>query len=288
LKLASELIEFLGSEQNKLLAEAWGEPDAAPVILLHGAGQTRYAWGVTARALANAGWRAYALDMRGHGDSDWHPQGHYALGHYVADLLAVCRQIEQKPALVGASRGGLTALLSSGVAESPVFSSFKLVDVTPRLETSGVQRILKFMRAHLDGFADLDEALTSIADYLPERKPTTGKSGLLKNLRRHRDGRYYWHWDPRLLDHIGHIDSDQVRLMLEAAAQLTIPTLIVRGRMSDVVSESAVRELLARVPHARYVDVKGAGHMVAGDRNDVFSESVCEFLTAAAVSSGSN
>ncbi len=152
--VASELIEFSGSDQNKLVAEAWGEPDAAPVLLLHGAGQTRHAWRGTARALASVGRRAYALDMRGHGDSEWHPRGHYTLEHYVADLLAVCTQIEQKPALVGASLGGLTALLSSGVSESPVFSSLTLVDVTPRLESSGVQRILKFMRAHLDGFSN--------------------------------------------------------------------------------------------------------------------------------------
>lgn len=279
----SYTLEFRGSDNNRLLAEVFGPADAPPVLLLHGGGQTRHAWGGTAQALAEKGHRAYALDMRGHGDSQWHPQGLYKLENYVDDLLAVCAQLTpestQKPAVVGASLGGITALLACGATVDSVFSSLTLVDVTPRLEVDGVARILNFMRAHLGGFANLDEAAQAVASYLPARKPGTDTSRLSKNLRQRDDGRYYWHWDPRFLDHIGHLRDDDVQNMLTAAARLTIPTLIVRGRMSDVVSESAVRELLEVVPHAHTVDVSGAGHMVAGDRNDAFTRAVCEFLT---------
>ncbi len=284
----SDLVEFSGGDKNILIAEVWGDEGAPPVLLLHGGGQTRHAWGGTASALADRGWRAYALDLRGHGDSEWHPRGRYKLEDYVADLLEVCAQIEQSPAVVGASLGGVAALMCSGLSHAPAFSSLTLVDVTPRLESGGIQRILKFMRAHLDGFVDLDEAANAIAEYRRERKPPSDRSGLLKNLRRRDDGRYYWHWDPRYLDHMGKIGAGDVERMLEATAQLTIPTLIVRGRMSDVVSESAVREFLSLVPHAKYVDVEGAGHMVAGDRNDAFSESVCEFLVMASENSSPN
>ena len=261
-----------------LVADVWGADDAPPVLLLHGGGQTRHAWGATARALAECGWRACTLDMRGHGDSDWHPQGLYRIETYVDDLLAVCEQLGQPPSIVGASLGGITALLAIEKSGAAIFSSLTLVDVTPRLEAGGVERILQFMRAHLDGFASVDEAAKAVADYLRERKASTSTSGLKKNLRRRDDGRYYWHWDPRFLDHIGHFDEAAIERMRTAARSISIPVLIVRGRMSDVVSESTVKEFLQLVPHAKYVDVSDAGHMVAGDRNDVFTQSVCEFL----------
>ena len=270
--------EFRGSEQNTLVADAWGPDDSPPVLLLHGGGQTRHAWGGTARALAERGFRAIALDMRGHGDSEWPERGNYQIETYVADLIQVCAQIGARPAVVGASLGGITSLLTVQGTESELFSSLTLVDVTPRLESRGVERILQFMRAHLDGFASIEEAARAVADYLPERKASANVAGLMKNLRERDDGRFYWHWDPRFLDHIGHFSDAEVERMLNAAARLSIPTLIVRGRMSDVVSEATVKEFLELVPHAEFVDVSGAGHMVAGDRNDAFTESVCEFL----------
>ena len=275
---AGELIEFHGSEGLRLVAERWGDPDARPVLLLHGGGQTRHAWGGTARELASRGWCSYALDMRGHGDSDWHPEGHYQLDNYVADLLSVCQQLPEAPVVVGASLGGLTSLLANETASASAYCGLVLVDITPRLETTGVERILRFMRAHLDGFASIDEAARAVSEYLPERKAMANTSGLMKNLRTHDDGRYYWHWDPRFLDHIGQPSERDVQRFLTGASRLEVPTLIVRGRMSDVVSEDTVREFLALVPHADFVDVSDAGHMVAGDRNDAFTDAVSAFM----------
>ena len=273
--VGSEQRVFEGGEGNQLSADCYGDPQLQPVLLLHGAGQTRHAWGSTARILGQKGWYAVAMDMRGHGDSDWHPQGEYSIPQYANDLQSVCDQLGQKPALVGASLGGITALVA---AESSVpYSSLILVDVTPSLEFKGVERILQFMRAHLDGFASLDDAAQAVADYLPARKPN-GQAGLQKNLRLRRDGRYYWHWDPRLLDHVGHFQPEDSQRLRAAAARLCVPTLIVRGRMSDVVSQASVDEFLALVPHAEYLDVGSAGHMVAGDSNDAFTESVAGFL----------
>ncbi|MEM7208749.1 MAG: alpha/beta hydrolase [Pseudomonadota bacterium] len=277
-------ISFDSHDGLHLAAHQWGEPRAHPVLLLHGGGQTRHAWGGTAKVLAEQGLRAIALDMRGHGDSDWHPQGQYQIENFVADLIAVCDQIGKPPALVGASLGGIVALLACWQKGADIFSSLTLVDVTPRLESSGVERVLSFMHAHLDGFASIEAAAKAIADYVPERKATGNTSGLTKNLRQRDDGRYYWHWDPRFLDHIGHMRESDIEHMQGAARAVSIPALIVRGRMSDVVSEETVQEFLHLVPHAEYADVSGAGHMVAGDRNDAFTEAVCDFLNRYPVS----
>ncbi|RYF48858.1 MAG: alpha/beta fold hydrolase, partial [Cytophagaceae bacterium] len=97
-----------------LSADAWGNPANPPVILLHGGGQTRHSWGDTAQRLADAGWYAIALDARGHGDSDWSAEGHYSIDSLASDLRAVCANLSAKPALVGASMGGMTALIAEG------------------------------------------------------------------------------------------------------------------------------------------------------------------------------
>jgi pimeloyl-ACP methyl ester carboxylesterase len=138
------------------------------------------------------------------------------------------------------------------------------------------------MVGHLDGFASLEEVADAVAAYNPHRPRPKDLSGLRKNVRLREDGRWHWHWDPAFVGGGGPIDeprsyTNEDRLEAAAAA-LTLPTLLVRGRQSDVLSQEGARQLLALVPQAGYVDVGGAGHMVAGDRNDAFNEAVQGFL----------
>lgn len=272
-------VSFRGYGGIHLVGEAWGDTRAQPVVLLPGGGQTRHAWGDTAQRLASEGWYAISLDLRGHGESDWAADGNYSLSAFVADLLAVLEHLERPPVLVGASLGGLTGLLVAGEEKADAFAALVLVDIAPRMEAAGVQRIVEFMRAHLDGFASLEEAARAVAAYLTHRPPPKDLSGLRKNLRRDADGRYRWHWDPRFVLGEQRPDaSQQPERLLAAARNLRIPTLLVRGRMSDVISEASAREFLEHVPHARYADVAQAGHMIAGDQNDLFTTAVVDFL----------
>ncbi|GAB4024054.1 alpha/beta fold hydrolase [Spirosoma koreense] len=271
--------------------DAWGDPAHPPVLLLHGGGQTRHSWGDTAQLLAEAGWYAIALDARGHGDSDWSPQGHYHLDDLARDLRSVARQLPRKPALVGASMGGLTALIAEGERphedRKPISTAIVLVDIAPRPEQKGIERIFAFMSGNQDGFASLDEAAEAVAAYLPHRPRPSDHSRLEKNLRLRRspsgDYRYYWHWDPTMLalwqQTTGPDRKQQNEERLyQAAHALTVPTLIVRGGMSDVVSDNVMAEFLDAVPHVQSVSVAGAGHMVAGDSNHAFTRAVIEFL----------
>src|SRR3990172_2658389 len=145
-------LHLTGEGEVRLRADAWGDPEAPPALFLHGGGQTRHAWGRTASALAHDGWHAVALDLRGHGESDWAPDGDYRLGAFRADLERVIAGFAKPPALVGASLGGLAILLA---AESPRFTAraVVLVDVAPRLEREGTQRIVEFMTERPGGFA---------------------------------------------------------------------------------------------------------------------------------------
>jgi pimeloyl-ACP methyl ester carboxylesterase len=269
-----------------LVADAYGPPDGRPVLLFHGGGQTRHAWGGTAAQLGDAGWRVLNVDLRGHGDSDWAEDGDYTLDAFTADVRAAALAQRAPPAIVGASMGGLSALLAIAEAPEPsrVASALVLVDVAPKLELAGISRIAEFMLGSVDGFASLDEVADAIAAYNPHRPRPTDLSGLRKNVRQRPDGRWYWHWDPRFIS--GGNPADEPRSFADsdrlddAARALRLPTMLVRGRLSDVVSEEGARHLLDLVPHARYVDVGDAGHMVAGDRNDAFNDAVAEFLAA--------
>jgi non-heme chloroperoxidase len=277
-------LEFAGAGV-RLAADAYG-PAAAPVVLLaHGAGQTRHSWDRTARAIAGAGLRAITFDARGHGESDRAPDGDYRTDAFVADLRALIAQLHAPPVLVGASLGGMTGLLLAG--EKPgLLRALVLVDITVRPEPDGVERIVGFMTAAPDGFASLDDAGRAVAAYLPDRPRPPDAAGLTKNLRQDPDGRLRWHWDPALITGPRALPGSRSQQRAIRAARATaIPLLLVRGRRSELVSEEGARELLELVPHARYVDIAGAGHMVAGDRNDVFGAAVIEFLAEIGASS---
>ncbi|MEE4361037.1 MAG: alpha/beta hydrolase [Pseudomonadales bacterium] len=256
-------------------------PTAPTVLLAHGGGQTRGAWGGTAQALAAAGHRAIMLDLRGHGESGWAPHGDYATARFAADLVAVARCLEGPVVLVGASLGGLAGMLAEGELAPGTFSRMVFVDVAPQLEPEGVAGIVGFMRAHLDeGFATLDDAADAIERYLPQRRGRRNPEGLRRNLRLGADGRWRWHWDPRFMAPSASPQGTDHRDRLERAlASIEVPVLLVRGRMSELVSEAGVAAFLRCAPHGKVVDVAGAGHMVAGDRNDAFTDAVVEFIS---------
>lgn len=272
-------LQLAGAGNLRLRAEAFGAEGAPPVLLLHGGGQTRHAWGGTAEALAEDGWGPLAVDLRGHGESDWSPDGDYAFESFAADVAAVARACAGPPVLVGASLGGIASLLAIAFHEAPA-RALVLVDVAPRIELAGAARIMQFMTARPDGFASLEEVADAVAGYLPHRERPRDLGGLAKNLRRGDDGRLHWHWDPRFMkpDASRIASPDYTSRMDDAARALRIPTLLVRGRLSDLLSEEGAQHFLALVPHARFADVSGAGHMVAGDRNDRFTRAVREFL----------
>lgn len=270
---------FSGFEGVRLVGDVRGDPDARPVLFLHGGGQTRYAWGTTAATVAREGWRTVALDLRGHGESDWAANGDYSFTAFGSDCLAVVDQLGQPPVLIGASLGGMSAMLAEGTSDRIVSSGLILVDITPKTNPEGIQRINTFMRSGLGGFATLEEAAAAIAAYTPQRTRTVNPEGLRKVLRQ-RDGRWYWHWDPLLISHERtEVVPERLSGLLEVAMRnITVPTLLVRGLLSDVVTDEGVDDLLSKIPTATAVNVDGAAHMIAGDRNDAFSDAVVAFL----------
>jgi non-heme chloroperoxidase len=272
-------LRLRGADGLMLAADARGNPGAPSVLFLHGGGQTRHSWGGTAELLAGRGRYTVALDLRGHGESDWSPERRYTVPDFAADMFAVIETLEQPPVVVGASLGGMAALLGIGEAEAPRVSGIVLVDISTSIDAAGAERIKTWMFSRPDGFASLEEVADAIAEYTRDRARARNLSGLEKNVRLGPDGRYRWHWDPGFMNGArgpGEI-GDRAR-MLRAAGRLRVPALLVRGQRSDVINLENAREFLDAAPGAVFFDVAGAGHMVAGDRNDAFSEAVRDFL----------
>jgi pimeloyl-ACP methyl ester carboxylesterase len=274
-----EQVEFEGAGV-RLVADAAGPADGQPLLFLHGGGQTRQSWGTALREASARGYRAYALDLRGHGESQWSPDGIYDLDRFADDTRAVVRALTRPPVLVGASLGGLASLIVASSAP-PVVAGLVLVDIAVRMELEGAREIGAFMTAAPDGFGSVDEAADAVAAYLPHRPRPDDTSGLLRNLRQRADGRWVWHWDPAFItvkpgrQGLGPENTDY---LATSARQLAVPTLLVRGGRSRVVSKEGAAEFLEMVPHARLADVAEADHMVAGDANDRFNEAVFGFL----------
>lgn len=253
-------------------------PSRGAVLLLHGGGQTRHSWRRTGERLARAGWTAYAFDARGHGDSSWAPDGDYSASALVADARRLVAHIGARPVIVGASMGGMTALVGEG-EHGDLATGLVLVDIVADPEPAGVARIQRFMGSAPDGFATLEEAADAIAAYNPNRPRPPSTEGLRKNLRQGPDGRWRWHWDPRFL-HEGSEPARELRTrrLASAAEKVRVPTLIIRGANSDIVSAQGVEDMLRLIPHAEVVEVGAAGHMIAGDDNDVFTVRLTDFL----------
>jgi pimeloyl-ACP methyl ester carboxylesterase len=278
---SSQTVEFAGVGGITLVADEWNRgADAGgrpTILMLHGGGQNRFSWKNTGQILADEGYHVVAMDTRGHGDSDRAPDADYAIETLTADVLKVLDAIGRPVVLIGASMGGLTGILAAESAGPDKVTGLVLVDVVPRYEKNGSARIRDFMLGNIDGFGSLEEAADAVAAYLPYRKKPRSPEGLKKNLRL-RDGRWYWHWDPAFMTAPGDDPELRTEKFEQAAIDLKIPVLLIRGKLSDVVSPEGVRHFLATVPRAEFVELSNAGHTAAGDDNDAFSEVVVDFV----------
>ena len=267
-----------GRDNLPLAIETRGPAGGPAVVFAHGFGQSRHAWARAAEALATRGWHTVSFDARGHGDSGRLADGRYALEQFVDDLRLVAGSLDAPPVLVGASMGGLLGLVAAGETRPDPFRALVLVDITPRWESEGVERMLGFMRAHPRGFASLDDAADAVAAYLPQRRRRKDRYELAQLLHRGGDGRLRWHWDPALLDTVAREGERHQQRLLDAARNIDVPVLLVSGGRSDIVSDATVAEFLEAVPHARHVEIPHATHTLAGDDNAAFTAAIVPFL----------
>jgi len=274
---------FKVSEDREIIASEWGDNVNPLVIMLHGGGQTRHSWKGVAAKIANLGFHVIAHDLRGHGESFWDSDGDYTFDAHRDDLVRIIQQLGKKANLVGASLGGMISLSLAGhEEENKHCSGLIMVDIGMRPNDEGSDRIVEFMRSGAKGFASVEEAADAVSGYLPHRERPKDISGLKKNLRLKEDGRYYWHWDPLFLTDrtgMGEVREERFKQLENSAKRITVPTLLVQGALSDILTDKEKEEFLNTVPHARFAEIQQATHMVVGDKNDIFAEAIVDFLS---------
>ena len=233
-----------------IAGDSWGDPSGPLVLLQHGGGQTRHAWRGAGQTLGEAGYHAVAFDARGHGDSDWSPDGTYGQDPMVEDLVKVVEQLGgRRPVLVGASMGGGVSLVAIGEDHVDA-TALVLVDIAPRIEPAGADKIMAFMSQKPEGFDTLDEVADAIASYQPHRKRPRNLDGLGKNVRLGEDGKYHWHWDPRF--RAGRRDFEARRARLDACARnLNLPDVAGPGRPVRRAQRGGGPQLPGAVPPQR-------------------------------------
>lgn len=269
-------LAFTGHGGITLAADGFGNPRNPPVVFWPGGGQTRRSWHHIARRLATAGLHAITMDLRGHGGSGWAPVGDYSTDAMSGDVAQVVNHLAQPPVVVGASIGGMCAAIALGECPQLAVRALVLVDIVPHAEPAGVEKIRDFMRSGTEGFASPEEAAARVNDYLPHRPPRSGDS-LRPSLRQGSDARWYWHWDPAFRNGTRSGDTT-FRRMDAAASNIQVPTLLVTGGDSEVVTSEAAQRFLRSLADGHWVEMPGATHMVAGDANTAFSAAVMDFI----------
>ena len=263
-----------------LAADIYGPADGQAVLFFHGGGQSRRSWRGPARRLGAAGYRAIAVDLRGHGESDWAADGDYLLDAYARDVEALIDQLDGPVVLVGASRGGQSALVGGSRRPGRV-ALIMLADVAPAMRDEGIDEFRGFFAASIEGFDTIDEAADALAHHLG-RERMADASGLASAMRRGEDGRLYWRWDPATVRPEFLHPPSEGEALEAAAARLRDPVVLVRAELSNIVTDASVALFRKLTPQLEVVMAHGVGHMFTGDRNDAFAETLLARLRALA------
>ncbi len=270
---------FVAPDGVRLAAHAVGPDDGPPVLLTGGMGQTRHSWRRTAEHVAASGRRAILLDLRGHGESGWSPDGGYGFARLADDLVAVTAQLGRPAVLVGASLGGKVSLAAAGYGGRQVASALVMLDTVPKTNPAGAAAVVVSLRPPADGFDSPEAAAAALARSRGQPVAPGAGAAMRRNMRVDAAGRWHWHWDPALLARDHGMRVEEALPYLEgAAARLRVPTLVARGELSQVTDDAGVAAFRALVPQLRVETVIGAGHMLVGDQNDAFAAALMRFL----------
>ncbi len=253
---------------QRVSALRWGK--ASPqLVLLHGGAQNAHTWDTVALAL---GVPLLAIDLPGHGHSDWRDDRDYWPLRNADAVAAVMREhIPAGAPVVGMSLGGLTAIRLAAASPELVVS-LVVVDVTPGVDMVKSAPIVDFVQGP-ESFADFDELLERTVQHNPTRSVSSLRRGLLHNARPREDGRWVWRYD-RLRPPGDSLDFGYLWDDLE---RIEAPIMLVLGADSGVVVADDVAQFTKRQPATRVVTVPGAGHSIQGDQPLRLAELIAQF-----------
>jgi esterase len=251
-----------GSDPRLHYLDWGGDRSGRQVLFLHGGGLTAHTWDVVCDVLQPR-YRCRAMDLRGHGDSEWSVDGRYPLDDHVADIARAVDLLRLSAfVLVGMSLGGTAGLCYAG-SQPKELAGMVLVDTGWGFRAP-TTRVRDFMSALVE--ADFEDFVESAIAFNPRRTREQLRRSLRNSLRELPSGKWSWKYDRRNLASPP-VDIDALRSRLTAAARnVHCPTLVVRGGESDMFLDEDAELLAGLIPGARWLAIAGAGHTVQGDR----------------------
>jgi pimeloyl-ACP methyl ester carboxylesterase len=245
---------------QRLSGIRWGRTEPE-LVLLHGGAQNAHTWDTVLLALGRP---ALALDLPGHGHSDWREDRDYGPERSAPAIGTAMRALAPRARLlIGMSLGGLTAFAVASLFPELV-RRLVVVDVTPGVNRAKSRAIVDFVRGP-EFFASFDEILARTIAHNPTRSEESLRRGVLHNARELPDGRWSWRYDRRFAEG-GPTPEIDFGAIWEHVSRVRCPITLLRGALSPVVGDEDVAELLRRQPAARVDTVPGAGHSIQGDR----------------------
>lgn len=267
---------FIEVNRLKLRYLEWGSTEAPPLVLLHGGGQSARTWDACCLTLARR-YRCFALDQRGHGDSGWPEQAAYDFDDHAADVAGFIAMLGLRlPMLVGMSMGGINGIATATRADVRL-RGLVCVDVGPDLQFDAVDRLLRGLGAYRF-FDSPAQAASRMSALGARRDPVLLEATLRHNLRRHKDGRWTWKYDPRTLSDLTTAEIlDPRQALWPRLQEIRCPVLVVRGADSKIFSPANAEKLAHELPDGRCVTVAAARHSVQTDNPGGLAAAIMSF-----------
>lgn len=267
---------FDGFGGVQVCAQTFGSQDSPSVVFLHSGGQSKEFWYASAQAIADAGRFAICIDLRGHGESGHAADGRYDLDAHISDLRAILASLPSRSLVVGAGLGAIIALAAVGESAPHLVSGLALVDINIWFEEAALSRLHQALLDRTTGADAPDQIAQAVAAAHPGEPAPAVTERLLASFEKQEDGRLEWRGDPRALEG-SDLLAQQDRLTA-AAGRIVAPVVLLRGSLNDTISNENLQRLQATIPGSELVEIEGAGHFLAADREDLFNAVLLDFL----------
>jgi pimeloyl-ACP methyl ester carboxylesterase len=275
-------LKFTSYDGCRLQVYRWGQ-DGPACIFLHGFGEGSYIWDDFAPTIVPQ-YRSVAIDLRGHGDSDWGVLRPYDFDSYVRDVVCLIDELGlTHVAIIGHSLGGSVATHAAASRTNEVFA-LVLVESGPGLRQDGIARMRSdFKQAH-QNYA----AIEDYVDWLEKRRTLVPREKIRqfarRSLRLRPDGAFELKCDPRIVEEPDRDNADTA--LWNAIAQVRCPTLVMRGVASSVLTKDIATKVTKAFARGRLHTIDRAGHGLIAENPEAFADAVREFLDRSANACG--